>query len=65
LVHRNVDGLGARRLDDDGLLLDEDALLFCRLETAGLLGLAPQPLDRIEDGCLLVRYRIAELLHPV
>jgi hypothetical protein len=65
LVHRNVNRLGTRRLDYDGLLLDDHALLFGRLETAGLLGLAPQPLDRIEHGRLLVRYRITELLHPV
>jgi hypothetical protein len=65
LIHRNVDGFRARRLDDDGLLLDDDTLLVGGLQVTGLLGLAPQPLDCIEHGRLLVRHRIAELLHPL
>ena len=65
-VGRDVDHLGALRLDHDDLVrLLGDHLLLGGLQVARLVGLAAHALDRVEQLGLLAEDGVAEIPRPV
>jgi hypothetical protein len=69
LVDRDIDDLGARRLDDDHLLafflLVGDDHLFVGDEVAGGRGPSPKALDRVHHVLLSVCDCLAQLPGPI
>ncbi len=65
IINRHVDNLWIGRLDLNDRLLDDDNLLFRRLEVTLCLGFCAKPLDGIQDIFLLREEGIAQFLCPI
>ncbi len=65
IINRHVDYLRAGRLDLDDCFLDDDNLLFRRLEVARSLSFCTKTLDGVQDIFLLREEGISQFLCPV